>query len=63
MLNGDDGSSKGDIAMIIAIFLIMTMMVIIVPHVVVVGRAPVPMFLVTVGSQLLIHDKVTPVKA
>ena len=62
MLNDDDGGSKGDIAMIMAI-LIMAMMVIIVPHVVVVGRASEPMFLVTVGSQLLIHDKVTPMKA
>ena len=35
----------------------------IVPHVVVVGRAPVPMFLVTVGSQLLIHEKGSPLKA
>ena len=45
------------------IMMTMMMMMMIVPHVVVVGRASIPMFLVTLGSQLLIHDKVTPMKA
>ena len=41
----------------------MIIMMIIVPHVVVLGRALVPMVLIVVGFQLLIHLKGHPLKA
>ena len=40
--------------------MIMMIVVMIVPHVVVVGRASVPIVLVVVGFQLVIHVKVLP---
>ena len=47
--------------MVMMMKVIMTMMI--VPHVVVVGRALVPMVLVVVGFQLLIHVNGQPAKA
>ena len=48
---------------ITTIVVVVMMMLIIVPHVTVVGRAPVPMVLLVVGFQLLIHVNGQPLKA
>ena len=46
--------------MIVVTMMRMKMMKMIVPHVVVAGRASAPMVLVVVGFQLLIHKKGSP---